>query len=119
MIKFRKDKVVYIQIGTHILKRISSGDLIKDEPIGTIRRLSKDYVVTTKTIQKAVDYLEIKKVIVRKQSLGIFVSVSKDKANSILREHALELTKEYLEDLSSIGYQNQVSELMKGVKDND
>jgi len=119
MIKLRKDKVAYIQIGIHILKRISSGDLLKDEPIGTIRSLSKDYVVTTKTIQKAVDYLESKKAIDRKQSLGIFVSVSMAEANEILREHALALTREYIKDLESIGYQDQATNLIKGVKNND
>jgi len=119
MIKLRKDKVAYIQIGRHLLKRISKGELIKEESIGTIRSLSKDYIVTTKTIQKAVDYLEENEAIIRKQSLGIFVSITSDEANTILKEHALELTKEYLEDLSSIGYQEQVTELIEGVNNND
>lgn len=114
MIKLRKDQVAYIQIGKHILKRIALGELDEGNKIGTIRSLATDYKVTTKTIQKAVGYLEDREIISRVQSSGLYIQINNEMATKMLYADAVELTEKYIEDLRDINNIDNIESLIQG-----
>ncbi len=119
MIKLRKDRVAYIQIGNHILKRIATKELLKDNTIGTIRNLASEYQVTTKTIQKTIDYLERIKAITRIQSSGIYTKIEANEAKELLYIEARKITDTYIEEIRSLCNIDNINELIKRGLEND
>jgi DNA-binding transcriptional regulator YhcF (GntR family) len=119
MIELRKDKIAYVQISNHLLKRIALGEFNKGDVIGSIRTLSVDYCVTTKTIQKAIDQLELIKVVERIPAKGIFIIIKADQAKVLLIDEARKQTLNYINTLKELHNFENIDQLIKWGKEND
>ncbi len=90
---------IYDQIYTQIKSQIISGDLKEDEPLPSIRNLSKDLRISVITTKRAYDELEKEGFIYTVPAKGCFVA---KKNMELLREENLKKIEEYMQKITEL-----------------
>ncbi len=109
------DRPIYIQIEELIEKRILSGEYKLGERFPSVRDLANEAAVNPNTMQKAMQELERKGLIINNRTLGR--TLTED--SSLLEDMRIKLAKEhyrvFINELKSLGYSDK--ELVKFIND--
>ena len=100
---FDNERPIYLQIVEMITIDIVSGKYKKEEKIPSVRELAMKLKVNPNTMQKALSELEDKKLIYTERTNGKYVTGDKDLINKVKSEIAMNKTKKYIQDMTSLG----------------
>ncbi|MCK4979076.1 MAG: GntR family transcriptional regulator [Candidatus Delongbacteria bacterium] len=98
---------VYDQIKQEIKLSIASGKLLEDEKMPSIRELASSLQINHNTIVKVYFQLDIEGYLYSQKGIGYFVKKNKDDRNIEKYRILDELTKEYLEKISKLGFSTE------------
>ncbi|MDR1701015.1 MAG: GntR family transcriptional regulator [Lachnoclostridium sp.] len=102
--KLSSDRPIYVQLEELIEKRILSGEYILGERFPSVRDLANEASVNPNTMQKAMQELERKGLIINNRTLGR--TLTED--SSLLEDMRIQLAKKhfrvFLDELKSLGY---------------
>lgn len=84
---------IYEKLEKGIMKQISSGLLLPDEQLPSVRTMALDLGINPNTVQKAYSELEQKGIVYTINGKGVFVSPGDDSRNAIQQLTLSELRK--------------------------
>ena len=71
---YKTDKPIYLQIADYICERILRGVWKAEDRIPSVRELSVQLTVNTRTVTNAFNFLEAKNIIFQRRGMGYFVA---------------------------------------------
>lgn len=99
-----KSKSIYMQIAEDIIMKIISNEIKNGDLLPPVREQAKQYNVTPKTIQNAMKKLEELDLINKVQGSGIYITVNETKRKHMIQDEIKKLNKQYLSDMSKLGF---------------
>ena len=105
---------VYDQIKQEIKLSIASGKLLEDEKMPSIRELASSLQINHNTIVKVYFQLDVEGYLYSQKGIGYFVKKNKDDQNIEKYKLLEDLTIEYMEKVSKLGY--SVEDITKIIK---
>lgn len=116
MNSFNNNEALYIQIGKKLIERIYLGEIKVGDELESVRTLSQRYNVTIRTVQNTLDYLEELGIVRKKVGVGVTIITTLEKIKEIYDSYALEYTKEYIEKMKTIGFDNDTIKYIEKVR---
>jgi len=115
--EFDNNIPIYIQLVEQLKIYIISGKIKLGERLPSVRELALQTKVNPNTMQKALVELEELKLVYTERTNGRFVTDDKKLIDKYKEKYANELTKKYILNMKSIGYdKEQVIEYLGGDK---
>ena len=103
--QIKSDSPIYIQIATDIKEKILSNKYEVGSKLPSVRELSVVYEVTTLTVQRAMQQLEIEGVIQSKKGIGSFVTMG---CRDALEQNMInEQAKDFIIKMKNRGLDNE------------
>lgn len=98
---------IYIQIMDLMKRQMINGDLTIGQKIPSVRNYSKELKVNPTTIQRAYRELEAEGYIESKRGMGSFVTQDAECINRLKVTLAEEISKEYIEKMLQLGFDEE------------
>lgn len=95
---------IYIQLVEQLKIYIISGKIASGKRLPSVRDLALQTKVNPNTMQKALVELEELKLIYTERTNGKFVTTNQKLIDKYKKEYAFDLSKKYLKDMETIGY---------------
>ena len=112
--QIKSDSPIYIQIATDIKEKILNDIYAAGSKLPSVRDLSVVYEVTTLTVQRAMQQLEIEGVIQSKKGIGSFVTM--DCRDALEQNMIYEQAKDFVIRMKNRGLDNKkIERLIMGV----
>lgn len=116
--EFDNNMPIYIQLVNELKKYIISGKFKPGERLPSVRELAMQNKVNPNTMQKALSELEEMGLIYTERTNGKFVTTDSELIKKKNDESAIELTREYLANMMSLGIaKEQVREYLKKLEE--
>lgn len=93
--EFNSSRPIYLQIADEMTMRIANGTYQPGDRLPSVRELALEAGVNPNTMQRALAYLEQRKLVYSERTSGRFVTKEED----ILRKLRSELAKDYIREL--------------------
>ncbi|MGL5150402.1 MAG: GntR family transcriptional regulator [Clostridium sp.] len=103
--EFNSKEPIYIQIVSHVKKRILSGELKGGEKMPSVREFASELKVNPNTIQRVYNELEDSKLIYTQRGIGKFVTDDNESINSLRIESSMELIDGFINNMRELGIQ--------------
>ena len=118
-LQIKSDSPIYIQIATDIKEKILNDIYAAGSKLPSVRDLSVIYEVTTLTVQRAMQQLEIEGVIQSKKGIGSFVT--RGCRDGLEQEMIYEQTRDFVRKMKNRGLDNKKIEslILEVLKDGE
>lgn len=110
---FQDNIPIYVQIGDDICRQIVSGRLEAGEKLPSVREYSSQYQVTPLTIQRAVQALENRGVVLTRKGVGSFVAP--DAPGRLREEMVKSEVRDFLARMEHMGFDRET--ILRKVKE--
>ncbi len=100
---FDADRPIYLQLVEHIQQKILNGEFQPGEKLPSVRDLAATAAVNPNTMQKALAELERGGLVFTQRTSGRFITQDAAKIARLRERAALNLTRRFLADLTSLG----------------
>ena len=101
---FDNNTPIYIQLVEQLKISIISGEIKPGERLASVRELALKLKVNPNTLLKALVELEDMGLIYTERTNGKFVTTNQDMIEKLRCEYALEISKNYISSMESIGF---------------
>jgi DNA-binding transcriptional regulator YhcF (GntR family) len=98
---------IYIQIVDEVKRQIISKELKPGDKINSVRELAARFGVNPNTIQKALNELDLERIIEPKKGVGNFVINDEKLINRLREEKAKEIIQEFFFKIQGLGYEDE------------
>lgn len=104
---FRTNEPIYLQLINLIKLDIIKGIYPEGSQCPSVRDLAEKYGINPGTVQKSLTLLEEEGLLKAENTSGHFIVLGEENRQKILQETAIRLTKEYLDKMQELGYNDQ------------
>lgn len=116
---FNNNIPIYQQIVDIIKQKIISGELKCEDKIKPVRELAEEMNVNPNTVQKALSYLEMEKILYSKRTSGRYVTSDKEIINELKKNMIFSIIKNFFHDMEQMGINKEkalevINEYLKG-----
>ncbi len=102
-----KDRPICPQLCEYVCVSIASGVFKAEQKLPSVRELALEIGVNPNTVQRSYEILEQQGVIYTERNVGRFVSEDTSVAQKRVEELAILKTKEYLQGMSLLGFDEE------------
>lgn len=104
VIELNSKEPIYLQIISHMKKKIVSGGLKGGERILSVRDYASELKVNPNTIQKVYSELESQGLIYTQRGIGKFVTEDEEKVTELRQELFNETIDKFIKDSKALGF---------------
>lgn len=95
---------IYLQVANLIKRDIVTGKLEPGGKLPSVRDLAVEYTINPNTVSRVYKELEAEGVCFTKRGMGTFVTEDSEKIQTMKREMADSLIREFLEGMEQLGF---------------
>mgnify|MGYP000881575571 CR=1 FL=1 len=110
------DRPIYLQIVELLGRRILAGKYNSGERFPTVRELAAEASVNPNTMQKALQELERKGLLITNRTTGRTITEDEELIDKLRKEFANECLADFQKEMNELGYSNE--SLLSFVKEN-
>lgn len=112
---FDGDRPIYLQIVERIERDILSGKLKKGDKLPSVRELAVTASVNPNTVQRAMQELETREIVISQRTTGRQVTDDDEKIEKMRTQLAKSRAAEFISEMRQLGFSaEQINELIKG-----
>lgn len=104
---FTNDRPIYLQIIEQFQHGVVSGEITAGEKLPGVREMAAQAGVNPNTMQKALQYLELKGLVNTQRTLGRTVTEDENMINSLKKTLAQEQVQEFIKQMKILGFNKQ------------
>ena len=113
--EFSSNQPIYLQVATWLEQRILEGKYPIGHKIPGVRDLAVHLIVSTRTVQNAVNQLVTSGLIITKRGQGNFVTEDATKIDDIKLYKKMRITQEYINEIMHVAQAQEIPDLVANV----
>lgn len=113
--EFSSNQPIYLQVATWLEQRILEGKYPIGHKIPGVRDLAVYLIVSTRTVQNAVNQLVTSGLIITKRGQGNFVTEDATKIDDIKLDKKMRITQEYINEIMHVAQAQEIPDLVANV----
>ena len=113
--EFSSNQPIYLQVATWLEQRILEGKYPIGHKIPGVRDLAVYLIVSTRTVQNAVNQLVTSGLIITKRGQGNFVTEDATKIDDIKLYKKMRITQEYINEIMHVAQAQEIPDLVANV----
>ncbi|MGK4063318.1 GntR family transcriptional regulator [Weissella paramesenteroides] len=110
--EFSSNQPIYLQVATWLEQQILEGKYQIGHKIPGVRDLAVNLIVSTRTVQNAVNQLVTRGLIVTKRGQGNFVTEDATKIDMIKSNKKMHVTQEYINEIMHVAQVQEIPGLI-------
>ncbi|KAA8434430.1 GntR family transcriptional regulator [Weissella sagaensis] len=110
--EFSSNQPIYLQVATWLEQQIMEGTYQAGRKIPGVRDLAVTLIVSTRTVQNAINQLVENGLVVTKRGQGNFVTEDPTKISIIKADKKIDMTKQYIDNVIHVAQVNEIPELV-------
>lgn len=110
--EFSSNQPIYLQVATWLEQQILEGKYQIGHKIPGVRDLAVNLIVSTRTVQNAVNQLVTRGLIVTKRGQGNFVTEDATKIDMIKSNKKMHVTQEYINEIMHVAQAQEIPGLI-------
>lgn len=110
--EFSSNQPIYLQVATWLEQQIMEGTYQAGRKIPGVRDLAVTLIVSTRTVQNAINQLAENGLVVTKRGQGNFVTEDPTKISIIKADKKIDMTKQYIDNVIHVAQVNEIPELV-------
>lgn len=110
--EFSSNQPIYLQVATWLEQQIIKGTYQAGRKIPGVRDLAVTLIVSTRTVQNAINQLVENGLVVTKRGQGNFVTEDPTKISIIKADKKIDMTKQYIDNVIHVAQVNEIPELV-------
>lgn len=110
--EFSSNQPIYLQVATWLEQQIMEGKYQAGHKIPGVRDLAVTLIVSTRTVQNAINQLVANDLIVTKRGQGNFVTENLTKINVIKADKKIAITQKYIDNVMHVSEVDEIPELV-------
>jgi len=110
--EFSSNQPIYLQVATWLEQQIMEGTYQAGRKIPGVRDLAVTLIVSTRTVQNAINQLVENGLVVTKRGQGNFVTENPTKISIIKADKKIDMTKQYIDNVIHVAQVNEIPELV-------
>ena len=110
--EFSSNQPVYLQVATWLEQQILEGKYPIGHKIPGVRDLAVHLIVSTRTVQNAVNQLVTSGLIITKRGQGNFVTEDATKIDDIKLDKKMRITQEYINEIMHVAQAQEIPDLV-------
>lgn len=113
--EFSSNQPIYLQVATWLEQQILEGKYPIGHKIPGVRDLAVHLIVSTRTVQNAVNQLVTSGLIITKRGQGNFVTEDATKIDDIKLDKKMRITQEYINEIMHVAQAQEIPDLVANV----
>lgn len=113
--EFSSNQPIYLQVATWLEQQILEGKYPIGHKIPGVRDLAVHLIVSTRTVQNAVNQLVTSGLIITKRGQGNFVTEDAAKIDDIKLDKKMRITQEYINEIMHVAQAQEIPDLVANV----
>ena len=113
--EFSSNQPIYLQVATWLEQQILEGKYPIGHKIPGVRDLAVYLIVSTRTVQNAVNQLVTSGLIITKRGQGNFVTEDATKIDDIKLDKKMRITQEYINEIMHVSQAQEIPDLVANV----
>lgn len=113
--EFSSNQPIYLQVATWLEQQILEGKYPIGHKIPGVRDLAVYLIVSTRTVQNAVNQLVTSGLIITKRGQGNFVTEDATKIDDIKLDKKMRITQEYINEIMHVAQAQEIPDLVANV----
>ena len=113
--EFSSNQPIYLQVATWLEQQILEGKYPIGHKIPGVRDLAVYLIVSTRTVQNAVNQLVTSGLIITKRGQGNFVTEDATKIDDIKLYKKMRITQEYINEIMHVAQAQEIPDLVANV----
>ena len=110
--EFSSNQPIYLQVATWLEQQILEGKYPIGHKIPGVRDLAVYLIVSTRTVQNAVNQLVTSGLIITKRGQGNFVTEGATKIDDIKLDKKMRITQEYINEIMHVAQAQEIPDLV-------
>lgn len=110
--EFSSNQPIYLQVATWLEQQIMAGTYQAGRKIPGVRDLAVTLIVSTRTVQNAINQLVENGLVVTKRGQGNFVTEDPTKISIIRADKKIDITKQYIDNVIHVAQISEIPELV-------
>lgn len=110
--EFSSNQPIYLQVATWLEQQILEGKYPIGHKIPGVRDLAVHLIVSTRTVQNAVNQLVTSGLIITKRGQGNFVTEDATKIDDIKLDKKMRITQEYINEIMHVAQVQEIPDLV-------
>lgn len=110
--EFSLNQPIYLQVATWLEQQIMAGKYQAGRKIPGVRDLAVTLIVSTRTVQNAINQLVENGLVVTKRGQGNFVTEDPTKISIIRADKKIDITKQYIDNVIHVAQISEIPELV-------
>ena len=110
--EFSSNQPIYLQVATWLEQQILEGKYPIGHKIPGVRDLAVQLIVSTRTVQNAVNQLVTSGLIITKRGQGNFVTEDATKIDDIKLDKKMRITQEYINEIMHVAQAQEIPDLV-------
>ena len=110
--EFSSNQPIYLQVATWLEQQIMEGTYQAGRKIPGVRDLAVTLIVSTRTVQNAINQLVENGLVVTKRGQGNFVTEDPTKISIIRADKKIDITKQYIDNVIHVAQISEIPELV-------
>lgn len=110
--EFSSNQPIYLQVATWLEQQILEGKYPIGHKIPGVRDLAVYLIVSTRTVQNAVNQLVTSGLIITKRGQGNFVTEDATKIDDIKLDKKMRITQEYINEIMHVAQAQEIPDLV-------
>lgn len=110
--EFSSNQPIYLQVATWLEQQILEGKYPIGHKIPGVRDLAVHLIVSTRTVQNAVNQLVTSGLIITKRGQGNFVTEDAAKIDDIKLDKKMRITQEYINEIMHVAQAQEIPDLV-------
>ncbi|WP_258088308.1 GntR family transcriptional regulator [Weissella fangxianensis] len=110
--EFSSNQPIYLQVATWLEQQILEGKYPIGHKIPGVRDLAVHLIVSTRTVQNAVNQLVTSGLIITKRGQGNFVTEDATKIDNIKLNKKMRITQEYINEIMHVAQAQEIPDLV-------
>ena len=110
--EFSSNQPIYLQVATWLEQQIFEGKYPIGHKIPGVRDLAVHLIVSTRTVQNAVNQLVTSGLIITKRGQGNFVTEDATKIDDIKLDKKMRITQEYINEIMHVAQAQEIPDLV-------
>ncbi|APS42827.1 MAG TPA: GntR family transcriptional regulator [Weissella thailandensis] len=110
--EFSSNQPIYLQVATWLEQQILEGKYPIGHKIPGVRDLAVHLIVSTRTVQNAVNQLVTSGLIITKRGQGNFVTEDATKIDDIKLDKKMRITQEYINEIMHVAQAQEIPDLV-------
>ena len=108
---------IHNQLVDEIIKRVVNKNYLSGERIPSVRELSVEAKVNPNTMQKALQELEERQIIVTRRTSGKFITKDENIIKKLKKDISNNILKKFIKDMNDLGFtETEIIDMLRGSK---